>query len=148
MTAVRDREAGVTLVEMLVALVIFALVGVACFTTLDTILRVRERTDGRLEHLAQLDRALQIFGRDLVQSDPLAITLEEGILTAIHLNGRSKRRYLRADNELHRESGPRNAEALLVQSLIPRVQEVEFRVLDTERIWHENWPDAANVASP
>jgi len=57
MTPIRDQEAGVTLIEMLVALSLFALVGIASFTTLDTILRVRERTDGRLEHLAQLDRA-------------------------------------------------------------------------------------------
>ena len=78
MTVIRDQEAGVTLIEMLVALSLFALVGIASFTTLDTILRVRERTDGRLEHLAQLDRALLVFGRDIVQADPGTVTLRDG----------------------------------------------------------------------
>jgi general secretion pathway protein J len=64
----RDSAAGLTLVEMLVARVLFAMVGIASFTTLDTIIRVRDRTEGRLEQLAQIDCALQLFSRDLTQS--------------------------------------------------------------------------------
>ena len=41
-------EAGFTLVEMLVALALFALVGLASFALLETVIRTRDRTEGRL----------------------------------------------------------------------------------------------------
>lgn len=140
MTPARDPAAGVTLIEMLVALSLFALVGIASFTTLDTILRVRERTDGRLEHLAQLDRALLIFGRDVVQADPRSVTLEDGVLSTLGHDGRSKRQYRLANSALHRETGDKNAEALLTQILMQDAGTVAFRILDTARMWHAEWP--------
>ena len=143
MTAIRDQEAGVTLIEMLVALSLFALVGIASFTTLDTILRVRERTDGRLEHLAQLDRALLIFGRDIVQADPRTVTLQDGVLSTLGHDGQTRRQYLHDADTLSCEIGPRNADDLLRQALIPDVSAVTFRVLDRDRNWHLAWPDPA-----
>ena len=47
----RDTEAGLTLVEVLVALALFSLIGLAGFTMLDNILRVQSGTQGRLERL-------------------------------------------------------------------------------------------------
>lgn len=142
MTGRRDPAAGITLVEMLVALVIFALVGLASFTTLDAILRARERTDGRLEHLARLDRALQVFGRDLAQADPLGISLSDDALTAVQGDGRSQRRYSVKEDGLQRESGQVNAPDPLVQRLIQPVRQVTFRVLGADREWRDVWPDA------
>lgn len=139
----RQNEAGITLVEMLVALMIFAMIGVASFATLDTILRVRERTDGRLEHLARLDRALQVFGRDLAQSDPLSILLEDGTLTATQINGHGLRLYTVQGQNLQRESRTKPADEPLVQPLISAVDAVEFRVLNTLKEWRDVWPDAA-----
>lgn len=147
MMARQDREAGITLVEMLVALAIFALVGLASFTTLDTILKVRERTDGRLEQLARFDRALQVFGRDLAQSDPMEITLDGNILSATRTDARSQQRYLVTDETLRREIGPRNAEAPLVQMLIGDVRDVQFRILAPDREWRDRWPDASARAA-
>lgn len=144
MTPRRNRMAGVTLVEMLVALSLFAMVGLAAFTTLDTILRVRAQTDGRLEHLARLDRALMIFGRDLIEADPQAVTLEAGVLSAPLQDGRTLRRYLRAEGELHRQSGTQNADPDLTQTLVPEVESLTFRVLDGGGIWHDTWPDPAS----
>ena len=140
MTLIRDQEAGVTLIEMLVALSLFALVGIASFTTLDTILRVRERTDGRLEHLAQLDRALLVFGRDIVQADPRTVTLRDGVLSTLGHDGQTRRQYLHDANTLSREIGPRNADDLLRQTLILDVSALTFRVLDRDRNWHSTWP--------
>jgi len=143
MTPERDPAAGVTLVEMLVALSLFAMVGLASFTTLDTILKVRERTDGRLEHLAQLDRALLIFGRDIVQADPRTLNLVDGVLSTVGHDGKTKRQYLLAETVLNREIGPPNAETLLTQSLVQNVDALAFRVLDEDRVWHSTWPDPA-----
>ena len=49
------RDAGLTLIELLVAMAIFAVIGVAGLAVLDTVLNVNARTDGRLERLAQVD---------------------------------------------------------------------------------------------
>jgi general secretion pathway protein J len=143
MMQARHHEAGITLVEMLVALMIFALVALASFTTLDTILRVRERTDGRLEHLAKLDRALQVFGRDVAQSDPLEVKLEDNVLRTTQTTGRALRTYLVADQTLQRENRFESADVPLVQSLMGNVSGISFRVLGEDREWRDIWPDPA-----
>ena len=58
-------DAGFTLVEMLVALALFAAIGLAGFTVLDTVVRVRGGTEGRLERLGEIDRALALLTLDL-----------------------------------------------------------------------------------
>lgn len=60
----RTPEAGVTLIEMMVALAIFALIGTAGFSMLDQVLRTESRTDGRLETLGDMQRALYLLGLD------------------------------------------------------------------------------------
>lgn len=71
MSRVRQAaDAGATLVELMVALALFALIAVAGFTLVDSILRVRERTDGRLERLAALQRAMHVMTADFEQAAP------------------------------------------------------------------------------
>lgn len=57
-------EGGFTLVEMIVALGLFALISVAAFALVETVLSVQRRTDTRLERIAELDRALYLIGAD------------------------------------------------------------------------------------
>lgn len=134
------RDAGITLVEMLVALAIFALVGLASFTTLDTILRVRDRTDGRLAQLAQLDRALVVFSRDLQQADPMTLTLNEGVLRTEMAQGQRYRSYLNAGDALIRETGARFDETPVRQTLFAPMATLSFRVLSASGVWSESWP--------
>ncbi len=61
-------DAGVTLVELIVALAIFALISLAGFTLVDSVLRVRDRTDGRLERLAAMQRTMQLLTADVEQA--------------------------------------------------------------------------------
>ncbi len=79
----RDAQAGLTLVEVLVALALFSLIGLAGFTMLDNILRVQSGTEGRLERLGQIDRALVVFSRDLQQSDSSSLKQDE---TSVSMN--------------------------------------------------------------
>jgi general secretion pathway protein J len=62
------REAGFTLVEMLVALALLALISVAGLKLVESLLAVQRRTDGRLERVAELDRALYVIDADFTQS--------------------------------------------------------------------------------
>lgn len=72
----RRSDAGVTLIEMLVALVLFAMIGAAGFTVLDTVLKANTRTEGRLGRLADWDRAFLLLSRDLAQKQ--SVDLEGG----------------------------------------------------------------------
>jgi general secretion pathway protein J len=74
----RDREAGVTLVEVLVALVLFALIGGAGLAMLDQVLRVQARTEGRLERLAEVQRALHLLTLDFMQASGGSLGFSEG----------------------------------------------------------------------
>ena len=62
------REAGFTLVEMLVALVLLALIALAGFALIETVLTAQRRTEGRLERLARLERALYLIDADFGQA--------------------------------------------------------------------------------
>lgn len=136
----RDPQAGITLVEMLVALVIFALIGLASFTTIEAILQVRDRTDGRLERIAQLDRALMVFARDFTAADPKGVRLQEGALSIRDATGDHLRSYRAQENVLRRETGTPQEPVKLAQDLFAPVQDVSFRVLAMDRTWHDIWP--------
>ncbi|MGI4876530.1 MAG: prepilin-type N-terminal cleavage/methylation domain-containing protein, partial [Janthinobacterium lividum] len=60
-------DAGFTLLEVIIALVLFALVSVAGVALVDTVLDVQRRTDGRLERLGDLQRAMFIVTRDFTE---------------------------------------------------------------------------------
>ena len=74
-SAERPREAGFTLIEVVISLALFALISVAGLALVDSIVRVEERTAGRIERLGQLHRAMYVLSRDLEQSS--AGSLEE-----------------------------------------------------------------------
>lgn len=146
--AARDGAAGITLVEMLVALALFSLVGLAGFTMLDAVLQVRDRTDGRLERLAAIDRALTVFSRDFVQADPLSVTLSEERLDIEAESG--GRGYLLDGSTLVRETSNEGEDnPPLRQILLEGVAGLSFRVLSVDRQWFALWPSegAAPVAT-
>jgi general secretion pathway protein J len=74
----RHPEAGVTLVEALVALVLFALIGAAGFAVLDQVIRVQSRTEGRLRHLAELQRAMHLVTQDFMQATGGSLGFADG----------------------------------------------------------------------
>ena len=133
-------EAGFTLVEMLVALALFALVGLASFALLDTVIRTRDRTEGRLEAMAVLDRALILFGRDLAQSDPGSHRIAEGVLTLGlgMTGGPSDLSYALVDGTLTRRANGQGA--AVEQQLVAGIAGLAWRGLDREGVWHEIWP--------
>ena len=136
----RDGEAGVTLVEMLVALALFALIGLASFSTLDAIVRVRDRTEGRLDGYAALDRALILFGRDLAQSRPGAVSISDGALSLQGGDG-GQFGYVLRDGSLVRHVGEAAGAGGLDQRLLDDVSQVGWRFLDAGHGWHDAWPE-------
>lgn len=66
----RAGQSGVTLIEMLVALSVFSLIGIASFSMLDTVVRTDRQTAGRLEQYSEIDLALRLFEADVLRASP------------------------------------------------------------------------------
>ena len=133
----RDPAAGVTLIEMVVALAIFALIGGAGYSMLDQVLRTDARTTGRLERLGDLQRALFLVGQDFAQAGAHSVVQVGGGLTL----GRDPAviRYDLAGGVLRRvvtDAGESKAE----QALVADVQAVRWRFLDLRRGWVPDLP--------
>ena len=67
MTQRRHPTAGMTLVEVLVALAVFAVIGIAAFSMLDQTLRSERIADARLARLADEQRLMQVMTLDTMQ---------------------------------------------------------------------------------
>jgi general secretion pathway protein J len=75
----KRTEYGFTLLELLVALAIFALIAVIAYTGLDNLLRLQMRTDAEAAELAALQRAFVHLERDLTQAIARPIRDEYGV---------------------------------------------------------------------
>ncbi|TNC82523.1 MAG: type II secretion system protein GspJ [Oleiphilus sp.] len=75
-----QRSDGFTLLEVLIAIVITALIGLGSWQLLNSAIRTNEQTQARLDELKQLQRALFFIARDLQQVAPRGIRDEYGDL--------------------------------------------------------------------
>lgn len=74
-----QRQSGLTLLEVLVALSIFALIGVASFRVLSTVIQNQQRGDQHSQQLGQWQKAMNIIGADLQQPAGRAVINPEGV---------------------------------------------------------------------
>ena len=108
----RDPAAGVTLVEILVALVLFALIAVAGFSVLDQVVRVQDGTQGRLDRLAAMQRSMHILTQDLMYASGSSLSFADGAVSFRRsaADGEMSVRYALKDDTLVRSvSGGRGA---------------------------------------
>lgn len=132
----RDGQAGVTLIEMLVAVAICALIGLAGFATLNTILRVNDRAESDLDRLADLDRTFLVLGRDLVAADASDLRLQDGVLRIGTPEGGTLRYDLEGTSFLRHLGTPE-----VSQLLATGVAAADWRVLDTGGDWNAAWQE-------
>ncbi len=72
------QQRGFTLLEILVAMSIFAMIGVASYTVLTQVKRADQRSEHHAEALEQLQRAYILMERDFMQASVRQIRLNEG----------------------------------------------------------------------
>ncbi len=72
------RSRGFTLLELLVALAVFAILAVLAYGGLNAILQTRAETERQAARLAEIQSALTLLARDLNQAAPRAVRSEYG----------------------------------------------------------------------
>ena len=160
MSPPRQPTAGFTLIEVLVALALFALITGAGFAMLDQVLRTQSRTEGRLDRLAALQRAMYLVTSDFLQARGRSFTATPdagGAVIGLRRNaadlteGAVRLTYLVQEGTLMRivqgNSGPPLAEQVLVAG----VSAAEWRFFDPQAGWVTDWPPAGQLpgaASP
>ena len=144
----RKSDAGITLIEIMVSMALFGMIGTAGFGMLDQTLRTRAQTEGRLERLGQLQRSLYLINLDflLAQGHSLqAAPDDQGTLVSLRRAEDQRSldlRYVLREGVLLRELGaPPNSR---VQTLLDGIDHVDLRyraASDTE--WRDTWPSEA-----
>lgn len=163
-----SRAGGFTLLELLVALAVFAVIGAAAYSGLDTLLAVRTSLERDHERLRQVQLALLWLQRDTEQLAPRPVRDAFGeprpvligdnrerdrlILTRtgrdnpldLPRSGLERLGYRVRDGQLLRLSWPvlDRADGSEVQSslLLDDIRELRLRYLDRAGQWHERWP--------
>lgn len=70
---IRRRICGFTLIEMLVALAIFAIIAALAYGGLNRVIRQREQTTAAMQHVRDLQLAMSIMQRDFEQLEPRSV---------------------------------------------------------------------------
>lgn len=145
----REVDAGFTLIEVLVALALFALISGTGFAILDQVLRAQSSTEGRLDRLAGLQRAMYVVTGDFLQARGGSFTYESTETEAIVrlrrnapdlAQGTARLSYRLHDGVLLRvvqqNAGPPVAEQPLVDGIVT----AEWRFFEPESGWLNDWP--------
>lgn len=162
------RSTGFTLLELLIAIAIFALLGLGTYRMLDTVLRSDAATRAQEQDLRELVRALAAFERDLLQvqprpirdtfGDPRPALLGEQLDSAAveftrtgwrNPLGSVRARLQRVRWQLSGERWQRRYWTVIdqAQDSQPQIQQAldgvirfELRYLDEEGAWLDTWP--------
>ena len=88
-----NRQAGFTLVELVIALAIFSLIGLASYRLYDGVLMTQARVSAHEQGLRRLQRAMALLERDVMQAtipkEGVAVTLSTGQLNLQRSNARN-----------------------------------------------------------
>lgn len=131
------REAGFTLIELMISLGLFALIAVAGLALVDGIIGVQGRTEKRLNRLADVQRAMFVVTSDLDQIAPGALSGGGSQIAftraAPGIGGAAvKVEYAAAGGALVRRVGP------LPQAVLAGVTQAQWRFWDGA--WVDRWP--------
>lgn len=167
-----NRQRGFTLLELLVALAIFALIGAAAYSGLASVLATRQALAADSARLQQLQLAFGWLRRDIEQAAPRPVrdstgseqpallgNDHDGTVLELTRDGRDnplnlprsaleRLGYRLQDGRLLRLSWPvldgAAADAVQTSRLLDQVESLQFRFLDGTGRWLDHWPPASD----
>ena len=131
MRPVTSRDGGFTLLELLVAMAIFAILGTLALSGYTELQRQSEYAEQRLERTREVQRAIQTIAQDLGQIEPRPIRepLGETVLPAL----------LATESIEYGMQFTRAGWSNTAGLARPTLQRVGYR-LDGEGLWRDHWP--------
>ncbi|MBV6824392.1 type II secretion system protein GspJ [Pseudomonas sp. PD9R] len=153
-----NKQAGFTLLELVIAIAIFALLGLASWTLFDGVVRVQRGVSAHAQEWRSLQRAMAMIERDLLHITEQPLSLEQTQLQWQRGNWRnpldqprSERQALtyRLDNgALWRDSRGEGTQIVQRQKLLDDVRHLSWRLFDDQTGWRGDWPTGLNVKAP
>ena len=145
MKRARSRQ-GFTLVEVLIAMALFALIGIAGFTLLDGVLRTQGATETRLARMSEIQRAMLVVSTDLDQiTGELAGSADTLSLQKTNLSGEVVNvRYALDGGTFIRTVASAAGERR--QTLIENVSAVRWTFHRRRGDWLDGWPPPPEIA--
>lgn len=167
-TPSHSRQYGLTLLELLVAMAVFAVIGATAYSGLDSVLATRAALADNSERLRRIQLGMEWLRRDLEQLAPRPVrdsfgsvrpALEGDTLGPVLLSftrsgydnslageraGLQRLRYRLAGDRLLRHADPVLDGADLARApaatLFDNVAEIRIRFLDGQGRWQQRWP--------
>lgn len=135
--APRAGDSGITLIEVMVSLALFSLIGMAGFSVADSVLRAQRHGDGRLERLGEIQRAMHLLVLDFEQVADAVMEHEDGEVRFRRLtaNGPVDMVYRAGDGALRRSVDGRGDQVVLTG-----VEALTWRFLHVPEGWIDVWP--------
>ncbi|MCW9014203.1 MAG: type II secretion system minor pseudopilin GspJ [Gammaproteobacteria bacterium] len=169
------RPQGFTLIEVLIAMAIFAILALMAYGGLESVIRSKTQTEESMLRLRALQITMSKLQRDIEQISPrdgqdglggkllrLSASPNSDLLFEFTRNGwrnpaKLRRSHLQRigyrldEDRLLRISWPYVDRAqddhASEQELIDNIKELELRFLDQSNQWHDNWPPHEALAS-
>ncbi|AHC33062.1 type II secretion system protein GspJ [Pseudomonas fluorescens] len=152
-----NKQSGFTLLELVIALAIFALLGLASGRLFDTVVRAQQATTSHEQDLRRLQRAVGVIERDVLQLasavivlGPTTLQLQRGNWRNPQDLPRSERQQViyRLDNQmLWRESRGLESSTVERQRLLDDVRMLNWRLFDRDVGWSHVWPVGKGAAA-
>jgi len=165
------RQAGVTLLELLIVIAVFSIMSAAAYSSLQNSLKAEEAFNHSMKDLETVQMSFALFERDIMQLSPRAVRDAYGDNEAaiVLLNGRElvftrggnfsslkldqpellRVSYALRDGQFIRSHWRHldniQGERPLTASLLNRVSNIRIRVLDQDNLWRLDWPVSDNA---
>jgi len=141
-----NRQSGFTLLELVIAIAIFALLGLASWRLFDGVVRTQQGVGQHERDIRALQRAVGVIERDVWQAVADSVVLAPGHLQLQRSHWRNPLDQPRSERQtvsyqlkggtLWRESVGEGMTLVQRQILLDDVRSLNWRVFDRQRGWH------------